>query len=198
MQEANNDFRSLRPGNALQAFIRWESLSAISTAVIMFATLVQCRISSETSRRDMLDKRAWVVVNVHFLPIVENQPLDVDFAVHNTGRSPAENSRIYYVVDTSANLIPDKLVDTDPDHHPKELNNGSLGIIPPDERRRIIYDKIFVGKEAMERLTKQNVFVYGSLRYDDIYGFPHQTDYCFVKRLQDPDYTECPKLNKAQ
>jgi hypothetical protein len=118
-----------------------------------------------------LDQRAWLAPLV---PIskVENGKAFFKVPFKNTGRTPAIDAQAGLKITNNPSLIPT----TDP-----EPDKGSgKGLIPPDgveTTSNIDYPL----DEAHTKLVLQgtHVYVFGTMRYKDIFGQKHWTQYCY-------------------
>jgi hypothetical protein len=117
------------------------------------------------------DQRAWVAPLV---PIskVENGKAFFNVPFKNTGRTPAVETQAGLKVTNNLNRIPT----TDP-----EPDKGSgKGLIPPDgvENTSNINDPL---DEAHTKLVIHgtHVYVFGTIRYKDIFGQKHWTQFCY-------------------
>jgi hypothetical protein len=139
-----------------------------------------------------LDQRAWTyLTGLSLHPLTADQPIWITTSTLNNGRTLALRAKR-----TTAVI----LATEEPMSFPKVDNWKNLGVLAPN----IPYVDDFKG---VERLTQPEIeaiksgalhmFMYGTLKYEDVSGTPHLTDYCVVYAPDTGGFSSCNKHNRA-
>jgi hypothetical protein len=157
----------------------------------------------------ILDERPWVGIggSGHMnAEIVRGLPIKIHMDVQNFGKSPAFN-------ETSVNKLTNHpIADPKPifDDYSKKDAGPTITLMPgsiasvdlaTDNPGKAGFP-IIINDADLQFVNegKVQLFVYGSIWYDDTFGKSHQTDYClqFVPPIRTPmSFTACPTHNHA-
>lgn len=134
----------------------------------------------------VLDERPWVGTNNHLsVQIVKGSPIKIHLEIQNFGKSPAFNEASFNnVTDRPINVPMPKFVgysrsDAGPTVTlmPNSIASVDINTAKPSDN----YGESAVLKDIdIQRLNSGQVqlFLYGSIWYDDTFGKSHRTDYC--------------------
>ncbi|MGC2768771.1 MAG: hypothetical protein WB607_24925, partial [Candidatus Acidiferrum sp.] len=139
-----------------------------------------------------LDQRAWAyLTGLTFHPLIADQPIWITANTLNNGRTFALRAK-------RTNVI--ILTTEEPTSFPKLGKWENLGLLVPN----LPYVDDFKGSEGLTqpeidaiKSGALHVVMYGSLKYDDVFGTPRVTDYCVVYTPDTGGFSSCNKHNRA-
>ena len=139
-----------------------------------------------------LDQRAWAyLTGLTFHPLIADQPIWITANTLNNGRTFALRAK-------HTNVI--ILTTEEPTSFPKLGKWENLGLLVPN----LPYVDDFKGSEGLTqpeidaiKSGALHVVMYGTLKYDDVFGTPHVTDYCVVYTPDTGGFSSCNKHNRA-
>jgi len=138
------------------------------------------------------EQRAWVgLTNISMRALTADQPVWITANTVNSGKTLALHAQR-----TNAIVLATK----EPASFPMKGKWKALDLFTPN----LIYRDIFKGTERLNQAQidainsgELLVFMYGTLKYDDIVGTPHSTDYCVVYTADTSGFSSCKKHNSA-
>jgi hypothetical protein len=163
----------------------------------LIQTVRAARRSADAAERAVsLDQRAWVApVEFPDPQIVPDTQVVLKAVVTNTGRTPALSVRTMTTTDTLPPGKPFKPIFEDQPDQSK-----SLSVIMPNMR-------VVVSKTSAIEVTQAHIdilksgglrlFFYGKIDYDDIFGKPHTTTFCFLLKPSLKGAISCDTYNEA-
>jgi hypothetical protein len=139
-----------------------------------------------------LDQRAWAyLTSLTLHPLIADQPIWITANTLNNGRTFALRAK-------RTNVI--ILTTEEPTSFPKLGNWKNLGVLAPN----LPYVDNFKGSEGLTqpeidaiRSGALLVVMYGTLKYDDVFGTPRVTDYCVVYTPDSIGFSTCNKHNRV-
>jgi hypothetical protein len=137
-------------------------------------------------------QRAWIaVVSVHGTKPELNKPFSAIVDVKDTGLTPAKN----VITDSAFAGYPKGM----PVNFDFGLSEHKLGILSPGGDRAItssLGDSTKgIDQASVDQFAPLNIYVYGIIRYDDIYGFHHWITYCSQLSDDRSQYNFCEQHN---
>ncbi len=151
------------------------------------------RITLQTTRND---QRAWVGVS-RFLGKEIKPGVEMRFGVRisNFGRTPARSVR----TQTSWSALPRSTPFT-PVYPPrKRSQQASASVVMPTFEGEVLAPPVIFTESQVKALESQlsYFYVYGRITYDDVFGHPHFTTWCFYVAHDSPTMTACETYNDA-
>jgi hypothetical protein len=145
----------------------------------------------------MQDQRAWLGVDAEHIPKIVPRGKDhiLTIPFRNTGKTPALRQVI--CIKSGRGLDEVKSCDSEP----SPLD--SRGVIMPGSQ---FVGSISIENSVMEQLTNYknpdngitNLVVFGKVRYEDIFGYHHWTQFCLYVQPTPGQYILCPKYNTTE
>jgi hypothetical protein len=123
-----------------------------------------------------LDQRAWVGVSGVTANVKNDEPATFSIKIKNTGKTPANNvTGICRFEIVPQNGFPDftKL---------RSLSGETKNIIPPLHDVTLTFDTGFcITNDVINQVTNgmMQTYIYGVIRYHDIFGYRHWTTFCY-------------------
>jgi hypothetical protein len=161
-----------------------EILAFVAAIILAVTAVIQIR-DSRTDRN--LDERAWVAVRQGV--IQDNRFPNTTFKVifKNTGKTPAINVSAWMNQGVSTNSIPEKDQPMNPTNTFGAVQFS--GLLAPDAEGSISVNSWFLDFDTIEgiRSGKKPYYIYGTIRYDDIFRKHHWSQFCYqVRPMNDP------------
>lgn len=171
--------------------VKWTDKASVSLAAIALfvagasawifeSQLKEMRRTTEASTRALeIDERAWVSADSWGKVVFEpGKDFQTEITFRNTGKSPAKNVQIW------SHLRPIAKGDV-PNFDVAEGPPGSQGLMPPKgEFHRPIFGAV-TGRSGLSAggfnsiaSGAETVFVFGIVRYEDVFGFKHWATFC--------------------
>lgn len=194
-------FAKLRKLNANEIALLALSVTVI-IAVIYLLQLVSMQTSVTIQRKTMVvSQRAYVYAKHANIitgagnallrpPAVRqaNEPITVDVTFSDSGQTWARNENGSVDFYFSASGIPD-------DFAYPETNHSQPVLIAPQSESHLLKSLSETDfKDVTVQPVKKKLFVYGTVRYQDIFGEWHKTEYCF--QLAGVDYNPDGTVNQ--
>ena len=142
-----------------------------------------------------LDQRAWVgAIAISKPELAVRKDFSASIEVANTGKTPAvkfSSLAQFQWVGNGAHLSPFYMVSGIP---------GSVSVVQPGMHASINTPQIPITEAQFEAIKegKLRLYVYGILKYEDIFGKPHMNKFCGYFSSQDMKFaTSCDTYNEA-
>ena len=185
---------------------RWGTCIQLVLAGFTLGTLIiiffQLRATQEQTRilqaQHVNDTRAWVTVKgANLTQFREGQPITALIVFLNSGKSPALNVTIHNNIQLRDSPVPIPM--------PLTPANAlalapSIGVAAPQgEFGNSITSKGILIAQNIEDIwqNKKRLYVWGRIKYDDIFKQQRSTDYCLVNKVGTTNFDACPNNNSA-
>jgi hypothetical protein len=165
-----------------------EAASAANSQVQASKTSIEA-----TVKQFELDQRAWIGESTQLVDRVDAHSIAAQIEFTNSGKTPARNIS----KSISVHMAPAPLIKRPPTDSIKQLQFfGHLSLAPQAKLTMNVFnmDKSVMAKlsaamaQEYDRITAglEIVYIFGELRYDDVYSRPHSTQYCtYLAKVQD-------------
>lgn len=182
----------------------WTKVMARATIAVAVATIIytitsffQWNILSKQFELARVDQRAWVGVK-DIIPqsLQAGQPFTIGIKITNTGKTPAFNLTAQWTISHGPKLL-------DVDKFVKSINYSSQiskGLIYPNSEGAIpaitsynLTDEQIRAIKAGEKI----VYTLGTIKYEDIFGDLHTTNYCAFYEPGLNAFSFCNQHNNA-
>ena len=141
-----------------------------------------------------LSQRAWVTVkNITLSELKEGKPITSKFNFFNSGNSPASKVSIYSFMKTRNTPVPEPM-----EPIPDEVRESVSIIGSQSEFYGTLISKEILTTEAIQEISsgKVNIYVWGVVDYEDIFGSSHRTKFCFKNFDGGTIFSACPNNNE--
>jgi hypothetical protein len=153
------------------------------------ATMQNAQAIREQAR---LDRRAWAyLTGLTLHPLIADQPIWITANMLNNGRTFALRAQRTNAIILAAD---------EPTSFPELGKWKNLGLLVPN----LPYVDNIKGSQGLTqpeidaiRSGTLRVFMYGTLKYDDVFGTPRLTDYCVVYTPDASGFSSCNKHNRT-
>lgn len=148
-----------------------------------------------------IDHRAWIRIEHAIEPIVYGQPLQAKFNVINTGKTPAKQVNMVYLVEKVATGSSPNFTSAPgmKSFSGLLIPNGSYPVTVARYSESGHLDPLVLTKTDVDEIMsgKAYVAIIAKITYLDIYDIPHWINFCYWKSYSLGDYNsrECVKYN---
>ena len=140
--------------------------------------------STLDAARDMsrTDQRAWMDMIINAPPTFqEDRPFSASAEMKNLGKTPAKNIKFGY-------LFEGVLPSANPVFDDKRLGFVNSGMLPPQGPATLPIEitpgkpdeLLGIGRFEAIRDGKIVVYYWGRINYDDVFGYPHWLQFCYI------------------
>lgn len=169
-----------------------QAICAVALAISSFGTLWLLNLQLSEMH---LDQRAWVGIGrVNSFDFKVGPNFAVPFDVANTGKTPALHVKTKASLKTLEKGQGFAATYTDPQSY-----KPSIGVVQP--QMHITLSTLPTDVSAAQYGDIQNgrgiLYAYGDIKYDDIYGNPHETTFCVMYYAGLSGPSPCDVYNEA-
>ncbi len=182
---------------AFQAYIykrQWEVMK-INTRIVSRQTDIMDKQADISSKQMINGERAWITVdNLESKEVKEQVPRSVIITIVNSGNSPALNTIMLTTWGVKeSELIP--MPDIDETSEP----TAAHVVIGARSAKRQNAQPFNLSDEQVRLINQQthSLYVWGIVRYEDIFGQGHITKFCEVYDMTKPEWKYCQDTNTA-
>jgi len=153
------------------------------TVFLVIFAFVQCLIFAAQAITSYMQLRAYLFIEDAKITPPESADgieWEVEYTIKNNGPTPAHRIKTWDIVSVE-NWYPDKI--------PRPIDSDYLGSIGPNgdfvDATAILENGITGFDLAYSKPSESKekaIFLVGRIRYRDVFGVPHKTDFCFFAK----------------
>jgi len=191
--------------------VKWvplfNAILAIFTIVYASVSIFQLRVLHQQAKtmnkqseimvsQLIIGQRAWFVVKgVNYEEVKVGQGVKILISVINSGNTPVLNGTIHSNMGFREKPVPVPM----PFNVPTDAELSTIVVGPKSEMNHIIQAPVALTEEVVSLFDQKRIRLYawGVIKYDDVFGRPHKTEFCVVSRVGTRQMDACQNNNTA-